>query len=385
MQFQPVTSKERFREIDQLRGFSLLGILIVNMLFFHSPYIYFDPFNWYTVPQDKVMYQWIDIWVQGSFYPLFAMLFGFGLALQFERMQDKFVSFGLKRMGVLLLFGILHVLLLWAGDILITYAASGFVLLFMLRLSAKWLFGLALLFYMIPNIAITGLLFLVTRLDANALAMYNSVQGIEASILAYGSGNYAEAFSQRLADWMFMNQGGLFLLWMLFTILPLMMLGAAAAKGNLIGFIRVNPVRSILIGVSIATVGTVTKWVPYFTEGNILTAMIQDSFGGPIQAIGYAFLFLALAAKFTSFIAFRPFETAGRMSLSIYILMSILATTFFYSYGLGFYGQVDVVAGTWIALGIYALCVIFAELWLSRAKQGPLEKIWRTLTYPRNK
>jgi len=355
------------------------------MLFFHSPYIYFDPFNWYQLPQDKFMYQMIDIWVQGSFYPLFAMLFGFGLATQFLRIEEKFLTFGMKRMAVLLLIGILHVLFLWAGDILITYAASGFVLLFLLRLSAKWLFSLALVFYLIPNAAITLLLAAVKRFDPDSAAMYSSVQGIESSIIAYGSGSFGEVLTQRLADWNYMNQGGLFLLWMLFSILPLMMLGAAAAKANLIKRIRNSFSKTLLAGILLIAVGTLTKWIPYALEGNILTATVQDTFGGPIQAIGYGLVFLSLAAKFSGFIGLRPFEKAGRMSLSIYLLMSVLATTFFYSYGLGFYGKVDVTAGTWIGIGIYAICLIFAELWLSKAKQGPVEVLWRTLTYPRNK
>lgn len=385
MQMQPVGMKERYSEIDSLRGIALLGILVVNMLFFHSPYIYFDPFNWYTAPADKTGYQILDIFIQASFYPLFAMLFGFGLATQFQRFEGAFLKFGMKRMAVLLAFGIAHVFLLWAGDILITYAAAGFVLLFLLRLSAKWLLTLGILFYLIPNGAITLLLLLVQRLDPESTAAYTDVQGIEQSIAAYGQGSFSDIFMQRLADWNFMNQGGLFLVWMLFSILPLLMLGAAAAKGNLIATIRQSPMRSIGIGVIFVLLGTTVKWIPYFTQGNLVTGMIQDTFGGPLQAIGYGFLLLTLASRTTRFIGWRPFVSAGRMSLTIYLLMSLIATTFFYNYGLGFYGKIDIQASYGIALGIYAICVIFAELWLSKAKQGPAEWLWRKLTYPTNK
>ncbi len=385
MQMQPVGMKERYSEVDSLRGIALLGILLVNMLFFHSPYIYFDPFNWYTAPADKAGYQFIDIFVQASFYPLFAMLFGFGLATQFQRFEGAFIKFGMKRMAVLLAFGIAHVLSLWAGDILITYAAAGFVLLFLLRLSTKWLLALGILFYMIPNGAITLLLLVVQRLDPESTAVYTDVQGIEQSIAAYGQGGFSDIFVQRLADWNFMNQGGLFLIWMLFTIVPLLMFGAAAAKGHLISKIRISPMRFLAVGLIFIALGTAVKWIPYLTQGDLVTGMIQDTFGGPVQAIGYGLLLLSLASKTSGFIGWRPFVKAGRMSLTIYLLMSLIATTFFYNYGFGFYGKVDIQASFWIALGIYAICVIFAELWLSKAKQGPAEWLWRKLTYPTNK
>lgn len=382
---QPILEQQRLREIDGLRGFALLGIIVVNMLFFHSPYIYVDPFTWYQSPADKQAYQWIDIWVQGSFYPLFAMLFGFGLALQAERFKGDFLRFGMKRMTVLLAIGIVHVLLLWAGDILITYAASGFVLLFLLRLPKVWLLILSLLMYLLPNGAILLLIYGVVLYEPENAAIYTSIQGVESSILAYGSGSWVEVFNQRIEDWLYINQGGLFLIWMLFTILPLMMFGAWAAKAGIIQMIREKKEKVLLLSLLFLAVGTFLKWVPYLSEGTIFTATLQDSFGGPIQAIGYALLFIGFVQFSPRFVLWSLFEKAGKMSLSIYLLMSFLATLFFYSYGLGFYGKVDIATGTWIGLGIYVLCLIFAELWLMKFSRGPMETVWRKLTYTQNK
>lgn len=381
---QPLQERERFKEIDSLRGIALFGILLANMLFFHSPYIYIDPFTWYQLPKDQQAFQFIDIWIQGSFYPIFAMLFGFGLALQAERMKDHFIRFGMKRMGVLLLFGIAHVLLLWAGDILITYAASGFVLLFLLRLPKGWLLTIGSLFYVIPNAAILVLLYGIEKFDPTGSFVYTSIEGLEQSIAAYGSGSFADIFFQRLADWTYMNQGAFFLLWMLFSIVPLMMLGAFAAKASIVTWVREKRGKALLIGIVFFGIGTWIKWIPYLTEGTIFRGTLQDTIGGPLQAIGYSLLLLVLFTATTHLIIWRPFERAGKMSLTVYLLMSVLATTFFYSYGFGFYGKVDVLTGIWIGIGIYALCVIFAELWLTKFKQGPLERLWRYFTYPRN-
>ncbi|MBO1914318.1 DUF418 domain-containing protein, partial [Microvirga sp. 3-52] len=81
---------------------------------------------------------------------------------------------------------------------------------------------------------------------------------------------------------------------------------------------------------------------------------------------------------------FRPIGKAGRMSLTIYITQSVVATLIFYSYGFGLYGKVDLLAGTWIALGVFVVQVLFAELWLSKFRMGPLEWLWRKGVYGRN-
>lgn len=381
---ESLVERERFKEIDSLRGIALFGILLVNMLFFHSPYIYIDPFTWYQLPKDQQAYQLIDIWVQGSFYPIFAMLFGFGLALQAEKMKEQFLRFGMKRMGILLLIGIAHVLFLWAGDILITYAAAGFVLLFLLRLPKGWLLTLGILFYVIPNAAILLLLYGVEKLDPTNAVIYTSIQGLEASLNNYGSGSFMDIFVQRLEDWNYMNQSGFFLLWMLFSILPLLMIGAFAAKASIVTWVRNKRMLALGVGVVFFVLGTWIKWIPYLTEGTLFRGTLQDTIGGPLQAIGYSLLLLVLLTATSNLIVWRPFERAGKMSLTVYLLMSVLATTFFYSYGLGFYGKVDVWTGTWIGIGFYALCVIFAELWLSKYKQGPMERLWRYFSYPRN-
>ena len=100
-------------------------------------------------------------------------------------------------------------------------------------------------------------------------------------------------------------------------------------------------------------------------------------------AVGYASIFLVLTTseKFRSF--FSPLGKAGRMSLTTYIMQSVIATLIFYGYGFGLYGQVSLWTGTVMAFGIFVLQVIFAEIWLAKFKMGPIEKLWRIGTYGR--
>lgn len=86
----PLHPNKRILSLDVMRGISLLGIFLVNMISFHSPYLYYDPYHWWNSPSDYAHYAWIDVLVQASFYPLFAMLFGYSMSLQQERLKQNF-------------------------------------------------------------------------------------------------------------------------------------------------------------------------------------------------------------------------------------------------------------------------------------------------------
>lgn len=367
--------------MDIMRGFSLLGIFIVNMLAFHTPFYYINPYKWYTNPSDADTFQWIDVVLQGSVYPLFSMLFGYGLAMQFMKSKQKsvpFIPLAVRRLTILLLLGILHAFLIWSGDILITYALTGFIVIWLLKLSRKWLLSIALTLYLLPNLGLASLMFILSSADE---VFYAGVQEIESSIVAFGSGSWSEIFIQRAADWQYANieSGSLFLVGI--TILPYMLLGAVAAKSSLIertgekkGFWLVLTVFGLIGGYAI-------KLTPYVYDSSYFYAYIQDIFGGPLVAIGYAGL-IALLCQIRWFqTVARPLAKTGRMSMTVYLSQSIIATTIFYSYGLGYYGKMDVWTGTWMAVGIFCIQMIFAEIWFSKFKQGPVEAIWKRVTY----
>ena len=384
MQIKPTGVNERIISIDVMRGFALLGIFVVNMLFFHTPYIYVNPYTWYQNPSDYETFKMIDIFVQGSVYPLFAMLFGYGLAMQFMKSEANgrpFAKFAVRRLSVLLLIGCIHAFLIWAGDILITYALAGFVLILMIRLKPIWLLLISVFLYLIPNGLLNVLVYLASLLDSDAMIIYTGIQEIEASIVAYGQGSWGDIFSQRLADWLYMGGNGLMIISMLFTIVPFLLLGAAAAKWKLIERARELKVYWIITVLVTLIAGTGIKWLPYLSEANLFTMSIQDTFGGPLQAIAYAGIIalicsIPIAAKILS-----PISKVGRMSMTTYLMQSIIATTIFYAYGFGLYGTIDISTGTWMAVGIYALQIVFAEIWLMKFKQGPVELLWRKLTY----
>lgn len=384
MLIRPTEVKERVISIDVMRGFALLGIFIVNMLFFHSPYIYINPYTWFHIPDDYAAYKGIDLFVQGSVYPLFSMLFGYGLAMQFMKTQEKGTSFtklAVRRLSVLLLIGCIHAFLIWSGDILITYALAGFVLLLMIRLKPIWLLLISAVLFLIPNGLLNGLVYLMAKFDPNSVIIYTGIQEIESSVEAYSQGSWMDIFGQRLDDWLYMTPYGAMILMMLIMIVPLLLIGAAAAKLKLIERARELKMFWFITIILTYAGGTAIKLLPYMTEANMFTVSVQDTFGGPLQAIAYAGIIALVCSIPVMQKLLSPFAKAGRMSMTIYLMQSIIATTIFYSYGFGLYGKIDIQTGTWMAVGIFVLQLIFAEVWFMKYKQGPVEALWRKLTY----
>ncbi|MFP7201821.1 DUF418 domain-containing protein [Lysinibacillus halotolerans] len=383
MNFQPTTLNERVHSIDILRGFSLLGILLVNMFAFYLPMPHIDLGSWFTEAPDIIWHQTLDIYVQSSFYPLFSMLFGYGLAMQFMKAEttgSNFYQFGPKRLIILLIIGLLHAFFIWWGDILTMYAFCGFFLLLFLRFSGGWLltFGLIINGFMhlffIAIFALTGMSNMEVEAPAVDIVMIND------AITAYGVGNWVDAFFQRLKD-LSLQMGVSMWISALTTILPYMLIGAAAAKWRLIE--RAKELKGLWITLAIVflVLGILIKSAPYTFTRTYLLDYLKVYVGGPILSVGYIGIMICLCMIPFIVKILAPLARAGRMSLSLYIMQSIICTLLFYHFGFSLYGEIDVQTGTLIAIGIFIVQVIFAELWFIKFKQGPLEWLVKKLIY----
>lgn len=386
MNLSPTPLNNRVEALDLLRGFALLGIFIANMLIFHTPYIHLDPFTWFSTPSDVATFRWIDIFVQGSFYPIFAFLFGYGINMQYEKSIERkspFASIMAKRLGILLGIGLLHALLLWSGDILFTYAVMGFALILLVRIPAKWLMPFAALLYIIPATFLYLMMKLLMKTSPDLLVEgFADTRQIERSIEVFSQGSFGEIFIFRLLEWLVIGFGGTFMGF--FIVLPIIMVGAALSKWKIIERAAELKGRLTIVTVIGLAIGIWIKVLPHIGEPTFDLVQLQDTFGGIILATGYVGLLLLLCTMPLFRTVFRPIGKAGRMSLTTYITQSIVATFIFYSYGFGLYGHVDLLTGTWIAIGVFVLQVVFAELWLSKYQMGPLEWLWRKGTYGRN-
>lgn len=373
---------ERIISLDIIRGFAILGIFLVNMLSFHSPMLYLEPLTWWDSPLDQGTYKVINVLAEGSFYPLFAMLFGYGFVILRERTLvrgNKFRAVAIRRLIVLLVIGIIHAFLIWHGDILITYAIIGFLFLLLLRASSKVMLITGTLLAIIPNLFFSLFMTVaVTIVPEEELIVY-SIKDAEQAAQVYQEGSYTEITAQRFNDWFAVNNP-LNSIILVLMVLPPFLIGGGAAKLKLME--RVNQLkRPLAISFSIFLVaGLFLKLIPYIFTYNLAFQYVAYSFGGPLLAIAYALgIALLLESRWGKPLAL--IAPVGKMSLSNYLFQSVLATLIFYSYGLGLFGEVSVLWGTVLVFVIYGLQIIFSRLWMKNHLYGPAEWIWRTATY----
>lgn len=382
--FRPVGTNERIVTLDSLRGFSLLGILLVNMFGFNLPMPHIaDLSNWFSDVQDIVLHQLLDIYVQSSFYPLFSLLFGYGLAMQYVKAKEtgvNFYQFAPKRLILLFGIGMFHAIVIWWGDILATYAFCGVFLIALVRMRAIWLFVIAVvvngLYHGFNIMLYTASGFFSVTTDSISV----NIDAIQSAITAYSIGSWNDAFTQRLAD-LAIQMNPFMWISALFTILPYMLFGAALAKWRLIERAKEKIVLWITLAVVGIAGGLYVKSLPIAGEQTFGNEYLQVYIGGPLLAVGYMAIITVLTQLPVVVKLFSPIAKAGRMSLTLYLMQSIICTVLFYNWGFGLYGKVDVQMGIYIAVAIFVIQVLFAELYFSKFKQGPIEALMKKFIY----
>lgn len=382
-EFNPILGKQRIASLDIMRGIAILGIFLVNMISFHSPFLYIEPFTWWESGIDRTFYIIIDIFVQANFYPLFSMLFGYGLMQLINRAiqrQGRFFAFALRRLFVLLVFGMIHAFFIWHGDILITYAVCGMLMLVFVRLSGKALIFIGSISYTVINIIIGILITLAVLFSQSGEFSIQNTDLALASLEIYKNGSFAEITHQRIEDWRYVNDSisGFFII---ITILPLLLIGAGAAKYDL--FRRIITHKKMLKSTLFISliIGFSLKVLPYVLANNPATEYFQDIFGGPLLAVSIALFIALISEKSLGVNALSLFAAVGRLSISNYLFQSILATFLFYSYGLGLYGDISLFSGTLLAIFIFLFQVIMSKWYIRKFQYGPVEWVWRSITY----
>lgn len=382
LQMEPIQKEKRISTLDVLRGISLLGIVIVNMITFNAPVLYYNPYEWWK-DGDAAVYKWVEILIQSSFYPIFAMMFGYGSVILRDRIKERGLTFSkiyFKRLLFLLLIGLLHAFFIWSGDILANYAIYGMVLIAMLELSGEVLMISGIMLFLIPNLLFILYILVNALIDPNTTLMYADIANVNKAFNAYSTGSYWEITKQRIADWTAVN-GSSNLFFSVFSILPLMMIGAGASKAKLLQKAKDHKRKWLFLFVVSFIIGIFLKSLPVLINSNLAFKLIQQSLGGTIFSFAIvAFIVLLMTNRICEKLL-RPIGTAGRMSLTIYLVQSIVGSIIFYHYGLGFYGGLTLLSCVLIGVFIYIIQIILAEIWFMKFQHGPLEKVWRMVTY----
>ncbi|MEP6906900.1 MAG: DUF418 domain-containing protein [Pseudoxanthomonas sp.] len=382
-------AKERHDLIDALRGFALGGVLLVNLAYF-SLYEYLpDPARAVlpTARFDAVALQVIELLVNIKFITLFSLLFGLGFSLQMDRTQATggLVRF-MRRLLILLVIGVLHSWFVWWGDILLTYAVVGFLLICFRRVP-DWLLlagGLALALAVPP---------LVSPWMREVLADWPKQTEVYADALrTFSSTSLSTAFdgNTRLATWARISNWAL-----VCFVLGRFLLGYWAGRRGLFQHPAQHRVLiarlfqgSLAIGIAMTVLqfakgGLREQFAWLDNEPGKLVIRILLRAGplalGIAYATGFALLFLQPAWQRR----LQLLAPMGRMALTHYLSQSVLGIALFYGIGLGI-GPRWGAAGCLLAWGaIFGLQVWASHWWLARFRSGPMEWAWRSLTYGR--
>ncbi|HMP72676.1 MAG TPA: DUF418 domain-containing protein [Kiritimatiellia bacterium] len=401
----PVAPRERIVDLDVLRGIALFGILVVNLGLFSSPMFQYalPPKAW---PDGLNSGAQFLIWTlfEGKFITLFSLLFGLGFALFAERLEARGERVGLifaRRLAFLLMLGILHAVFFWAGDILAFYAVIGFALLFFFRRQEKtltrWIIGLFALLVIIQlgfyALIQSGLNHPeVAEETRNALTAESDRyrEWLAAGYDIYLHGSFSERLNYRLEEWTFGWVAMLFYTGGVPYILALFLFGLILGRRGLLR----NPqqfrtffIRKRYSRLAIGWIGAIFYAYAYRHMDPVgynlwtLSQGVVFLFTTPLMTMGYIGLILHGLTIETIARRLALFAPVGRLALTNYLGQTLICTSLFYGYGLGWYGSLTPIATIPLALTIFAGQVAFSRWYLSRYASGPLESLWRRFTY----
>lgn len=375
--------KQRIELIDGLRGFALLGILIANMLHFQfgiNTYNEIKPTTWW----DEAAFYFTKIFVEGSFYPLFGFLFGYSMILFVQSFESRGIKAtgSLWRRGIaLIVLGFLHSIFIWDGDILLVYGLSLIIFMLFIKLQVKTLTIWA---------AVLFIIMLPFTLLKNWLLQL--VEGEMDSITAiYANGSYMDILLNRLGITADITDP--ITITVLLIFMPIFIFAIAVFSSTLIG-------PPILIGLAAAKmklfesveskINLAKRFVWFIPVGLLLKSTIVLDFiaadilfqiGAIVLTFGYIALFTLLFISVKESGWMKAYSHLGKMSLTNYLLQSIICTTIFYGYGLGLFGKLGVALGLVIAFGIFVLQLLASNWYMQRFKAGPIEKLVRKFVY----
>jgi uncharacterized protein len=369
------SSQKRQTLPDQLRGFALLGIIVVNMPFLAVSNIGIWEMQLSNL-SDKVVAFLIMALAQGKFYLLFAFLFGYSLTLILKSRSTNSIKKYLRRLVGLALLGAGHAYLFFIGDILMSYALLGIVLLLFIGRSMRTVLFASVFSYLIGLVLLTLVFFETLGTESSAGGFISDPDALDKAL----TGSFldsvvgrANAIPEALLVQLFIN-------W--FPAMSMFLLGLAAGRIGLLSDPTKNKTlwrKCVIVGVFVGLpAGIASAWlalVPEDPNGVYGIAGVVVGFAlAPALSAGYVGAIALLSHR--RFMSYT--EPAGRMSLTGYLGESILLAAIFCGWGLGLFGLLSLTQALIVALGVWIALELFAKLWLRNFAYGPFEWILRS-------
>ncbi|MFB8426287.1 DUF418 domain-containing protein [Priestia megaterium] len=365
----------RIIEIDIIRGVSILGIFIVNILIFQYGLIGYEYID-FKSELDKCTRILVDILAENSFLPIFSFLFAYNLILFINKNKDRSLKWLLIRRFIFLVsLGFIHHMLLWEGDILLTYGLTGIVLLPFIRLTPKKL---------LYTISIISLLSIIKFYPIDNVNPKFISSFIEKANHIYQSKNYLNTVSFRFNEHPYNMSASLFLLAHFFTIVLSLvpyLLGIYAAKTNFFRKTNFKNKKLYVFSFLLFTLGIIIKVLPYLYPQVQLFGALKLGIGGVILGVSYILITSIIVNHSKMNNILFPLSYVGKTSFSNYILQSLFGTFLFYGYGFNQFSKLGVLNSIIIAFVFYIFQVWLSYTWLKHFKFGPLEHLWRIFIY----
>ena len=392
----PVPPSERIVSLDVLRGFAVLGILVMNVQSFsmiQSAYLNPTAYGDFTG-----VHRWVwmlsHLFADQKFLSIFSMLFGAGILLMAERREAAGCSAaGLhyRRTLWLLLFGAAHGMLLWYGDILATYALCALVVFLFRRVRPAPLLVLGLLAFSVPIALWSFFGWSVKYWPPESLAQTMTIWRPDAARvaeeLAAYRGGWLDQMPERLSAVVAHST------FVFFTLIGwraggLMLIGMALHKLGVFAGRRTRRFYALMaalgfgLGLPMIAFGIARNAAAGWAfEYSMFLGSRWNYAGSLLLALGYVGAVVMASAAFGGFARFLA--PVGRMAFTNYLAQTVICTLIFYGHGLGLFGKLERGQQIFVVVVVWALQVWFSRFWLARFRTGPAEWLWRTLSYAR--
>jgi uncharacterized protein len=388
--------RNRIISLDILRGVAVLGILIMNIQSMSMPTAaYINP----TAYGDLTgLNKWIwilsHILANQKFMSIFSILFGAGVIIFTRNALDKghnFAALHYRRMGWLMVFGLMHGYLLWHGDILFIYSLCGMLVFFFRKLPPRKLIWIGSVFFLVP-LALDFLMafsmpYWPEEAFVSTMENWKMTEKALQEYLAAYRGNWLEQMELRVPETLFM-QTQWFFMHTFWRVMAMMLLGMALFKWKVLSaelsrkWYLLLCLLGLALGFSLSGTGVILNFKNAWSMEYSMFIGNQFNYVGSLAtALGYIGLVMLLAKSKLFQGCKNSLAAVGRMAFTNYILMTLVCTFLFYGHGLGLFGSVERTVQALIVLVIWILLMLVSAIWLKRFRFGPLEAFWRSLTY----
>ena len=383
---------DRIQSLDVLRGIAVLGILIMNIQSFSmASAAYLNPAAFGDLTGiNKTVWVVSHVIADQKFLSIFSMLFGAGIVLFSANVELRGylpARFYYKRLFWLFTFGLIHAYIFWHGDILVAYAICGALAFLFRKINPIVLLALGLIIFSVPsfNYWLFGRSLEMWPPEAleNLTKMWAPDQAsIQAEINAL-TGTFSEQLKWRIPE-AFKMETFIFFVIIGWRALAFMMIGMGLYQMGFFNllwdkkFYWILGCMGLVAGYILIIVGVNENFAEHWdVKYSMFFGSQWNYFGSLFVAVGYASLVMLLVNRFK----LKLLANVGKMAFTNYLLTTLICTFIFYGHGLGLLGQVERSEQIVVMLGIWAILIIFSWLWLRQYHMGPMEWLWRYLTY----